>query len=391
MSDNLARSEQAAGEISTNGHSPVLRADTLNIGYGQRIVVEDLSLELLKGQITALVGPNGSGKSTLLKTLARLLKPSTGAVYLNGKAISRMPTSAVAQEIAVLPQGPVAPAGLTVGELVEQGRYPHAGPLRMLRQQDYSAISEAMRLTGMEDFAHRAARQPVGRRAAAGLDRARAGAGHPGAAAGRADHLPRHRAPAGGAGAGAAAQQREGHDRRAGAARPQPGGPLRRAHGRAQRGPDRGRRPPARRADAGPAGQRVRRPRQHHPGPERARRFVCRMRWWRRKVKGVQGAVSLPGVWGCPPITSITQHVAEGVQGSPCRGFGGVPKSLLTSTGGQKCTTALNDEQAISGRKNPNELESDFSPKGFSVRPGPCMTLGVAKSDFLIAMRSSIF
>jgi iron complex transport system ATP-binding protein len=148
-------SQPLSTTISSNGHNPVLKADSLNIGYGSRLVVEGLSLELLKGGVTALVGPNGSGKSTLLKTLARLLAPSTGVVYLNGKAISRMPTSAVAQEIAVLPQGPVAPAGLTVSELVEQGRYPHAGPLRMLRKQDYSAIGQAMKLTGMEDFAHR--------------------------------------------------------------------------------------------------------------------------------------------------------------------------------------------------------------------------------------------
>jgi iron complex transport system ATP-binding protein len=156
MNENLVRNDKAVeGNVSDNGHSPVLRADTVSIGYGQRIVVEDLSLELMKGGITALVGPNGSGKSTLLKTLARLLKPSKGDVYLNGTAISRMSTSVVAQEIAVLPQGPVAPAGLTVGELVEQGRYPHAGPLKMLRKQDYSAISEAMRLTNMVDFANR--------------------------------------------------------------------------------------------------------------------------------------------------------------------------------------------------------------------------------------------
>jgi iron complex transport system ATP-binding protein len=157
MNENLVRNDRAVeSNVSGNGNNPVLRADTVNIGYGQRIVVEDLSLELMKGGITALVGPNGSGKSTLLKTLARLLKPSTGEVYLNGTAISRMSTSVVAQEIAVLPQGPVAPAGLTVGELVEQGRYPHAGPLKMLRKQDYSAIGEAMRLTGMEEFANRA-------------------------------------------------------------------------------------------------------------------------------------------------------------------------------------------------------------------------------------------
>jgi iron complex transport system ATP-binding protein len=75
------RNDQAVeGNASANGHDPVLRADTVSIGYGQRIVVEDLSLELMKGGITALVGPNGSGKSTLLKTLARLLKPSTGEI-----------------------------------------------------------------------------------------------------------------------------------------------------------------------------------------------------------------------------------------------------------------------------------------------------------------------
>ena len=61
----------------------------------------------------------------------------------------------MAREIAILPQGPVAPAGLTVVELVEQGRYPHAGALRMLRHQDYGAIREAMELTRMSDFAHR--------------------------------------------------------------------------------------------------------------------------------------------------------------------------------------------------------------------------------------------
>src|SRR5438270_5508312 len=66
-----------------------------------------------------------------------------------------MPTAEVAREIAILPQGPVAPAGITVAELVEQGRFPHAGPLRMLRQQDHNAISEAMELTGMMEFAHR--------------------------------------------------------------------------------------------------------------------------------------------------------------------------------------------------------------------------------------------
>jgi iron complex transport system ATP-binding protein len=146
--------DQHAGP-SRNGHGPVLSAEALRIGYGEHIVVPDLSLQIERGGITALVGPNGSGKSTLLKTLARLLKPSGGAVYLDGKSITRMPTTQVAREIAILPQGPTAPAGLTVGELVEQGRYPHAGALKMLVKQDYEAISQALTLTDMVEFAHR--------------------------------------------------------------------------------------------------------------------------------------------------------------------------------------------------------------------------------------------
>jgi iron complex transport system ATP-binding protein len=136
-------------------HHHALSVIDLRVGYGDRAVIDGLALEIATGTITALVGPNGSGKSTLLKTLARLLKPSGGAVYLDGKAISSMPTAAIARELAILPQGPSAPAGLTVRELVEQGRFPHVGALRMLRHQDHAAISAALELTGMREFAHR--------------------------------------------------------------------------------------------------------------------------------------------------------------------------------------------------------------------------------------------
>jgi iron complex transport system ATP-binding protein len=138
---------------TANGHA--LRGEDLKVGYGERIVIDGLSLSIRQGEITALVGPNGSCKSTLLKAMGRLLKISGGAVYLDGVSIARLPTAAVARQIAVLPQGPVAPSGITVAELVEQGRFPHAGALRMLRQQDHAAISEALELTGMRDFAHR--------------------------------------------------------------------------------------------------------------------------------------------------------------------------------------------------------------------------------------------
>ncbi len=132
-----------------------LEAKSLAVGYGERLVIPGLSLQITMGQITALVGPNGSGKSTLLKALARITHPKGGMVYLDGRAIARMSTREVALQLAVLPQVPTAPDELTVAELVEQGRYPHAGPLRMLREQDHRAIHDALAQTNMEQLRYR--------------------------------------------------------------------------------------------------------------------------------------------------------------------------------------------------------------------------------------------
>jgi len=133
----------------------ILEAQILAVGYAEQLVIPGLSLQIAKGAITALVGPNGSGKSTLLKTLARLITPRFGTVYLDGQAIARLSTREVARQLAILPQEPSAPEELTVGELVEQGRYPYAGPLRMLREQDSRAIDEALIQTNMMKFRHR--------------------------------------------------------------------------------------------------------------------------------------------------------------------------------------------------------------------------------------------
>lgn len=139
----------------TQPQQMILEAKSLAVGYGERLVIPGLSLQIAMGQITALVGPNGSGKSTLLKALARVARPKGGMVYLDGRAIARLTTREVALQLAILPQGPTAPDELTVAELVEQGRYPHAGPLRMLREQDHVAIHEALTQTNIEQFRHR--------------------------------------------------------------------------------------------------------------------------------------------------------------------------------------------------------------------------------------------
>lgn len=136
----------------------MLSGRDLRVSFGAAPVLADLNVEFGPGTISAVVGPNGSGKSTLLRALARLLRPTAGGVYLDGEAINSLSSRAVARRLAMLPQGPSSPEGLRVRELVEQGRYPHAGPLRMLRHQDHSAVADALGMTEMEHLADR----PVG-------------------------------------------------------------------------------------------------------------------------------------------------------------------------------------------------------------------------------------
>jgi iron complex transport system ATP-binding protein len=125
-------------------------------GYAGTKVLDAVDLSPPDGQVTILIGPNGCGKSTLLKTMARILSPTRGSVLLDGKDIHTLNTKAVAASLGLLPQGPIAPEGLTVRELVGQGRFPHQSLLRQWTQQDEDAVNSAMATAGITDFADRA-------------------------------------------------------------------------------------------------------------------------------------------------------------------------------------------------------------------------------------------
>lgn len=134
---------------------PRLTGEALHAGYDARRVLNGVDIAIEEGKLTVLLGPNGSGKSTLLKTLARTLTPIRGNVYLDGKDIHRSNTREVAQCLGILPQGPVAPEGLSVKQLVGMGRFPHQGLWQKNAQQDAEAIREAMAYTHVTEFAER--------------------------------------------------------------------------------------------------------------------------------------------------------------------------------------------------------------------------------------------
>ena len=132
-----------------------LRTEKVRLGYDETVVIDGLTVAVPEGRITSVVGPNGCGKSTLLRSLARLMKPRGGAIYLDGDAISNLPTREVARHLGILPQNPSAPEGLTVRELAAQGRYPHQGWLRQWSREDERAVEKALETTGVLEFADR--------------------------------------------------------------------------------------------------------------------------------------------------------------------------------------------------------------------------------------------
>jgi len=133
-----------------------LRADMVSLGYADRTVVDRLSLAVPDRQTTVIVGANACGKSTLLRGLARLLRPTGGAVLLDGEAIHRLPTRQVARTLGLLPQSPVTPEGITVVDLVGRGRNPHRHGLQRWSPADEAAVSEALEVTGTIGLADRA-------------------------------------------------------------------------------------------------------------------------------------------------------------------------------------------------------------------------------------------
>ncbi|MEO2207640.1 ABC transporter ATP-binding protein [Paenibacillus pabuli] len=129
-----------------------LETSKLDIAYEERLIVEDLNIQIPQGKITALVGANGSGKSTILKTMARIMNPKAGSVLLDGKSIHKQSTREVAKQLAILPQNPTAPEGLTVTELVSYGRFPYQKGFGSMRAEDKRMIEWAIEVTGMTEF-----------------------------------------------------------------------------------------------------------------------------------------------------------------------------------------------------------------------------------------------
>lgn len=137
-----------------------IRLRGLTLGYGPvsaPMIVEDLDLDVPAGRVTAIIGANGCGKSTLLRGLTRQLAPRAGSMEVLGRDAARVSARDYARTVALLPQHPVAPEGMTVAQLVARGRHPHRGLLGGRAAGDDAAIASALERTDLVELAEREA------------------------------------------------------------------------------------------------------------------------------------------------------------------------------------------------------------------------------------------
>lgn len=130
----------------------ILDISNIKIGFEQKEVQKDLSFQLSKGSIVALLGENGSGKSTLIKTLSGVLPLQAGRIFINGHNFSKLNAAERSKQMAFVFTNRVEIGLLKVEEFIAFGRYPYNSWLAKMQSDDIQKVNEAIEYTGLEKF-----------------------------------------------------------------------------------------------------------------------------------------------------------------------------------------------------------------------------------------------
>ncbi|MDD2900974.1 MAG: ABC transporter ATP-binding protein [Syntrophales bacterium] len=133
----------------------MIRVETLELGYGERLVLKDLNFQVKQGEFVGLLGPNGSGKSTLLHALSGLLAPRQGKIIIRDEHLGTLSSRLRAQMLAVVPQTSDVRFPFPCLEIVLMGRYPHRQRLGSLTDEDLLWALRSMRRTTTEHLQER--------------------------------------------------------------------------------------------------------------------------------------------------------------------------------------------------------------------------------------------
>lgn len=132
-----------------------ITAKNITIKYSKQTILDDLSLKLMDGKITAILGPNGSGKSTLLKTLVGLTPHNSGHVIINNQNITSINKKELAKILSILPQSPDSPYDISIKQLVSYGRHAHSSLFKNTKNDDDFYINWALETTNLSQLANR--------------------------------------------------------------------------------------------------------------------------------------------------------------------------------------------------------------------------------------------
>jgi len=133
----------------------VLEVSDLSAGYGEKIVLRDISFTLKKGELVCLIGPNGSGKTTLIRAIGGFADVLHGEILLNGGSLLKMSLRERAKKIAVVPQNTYLEFPYRAYDVVMMGRMPYISRFRGETRDDADAVREAMEMTGTYELRER--------------------------------------------------------------------------------------------------------------------------------------------------------------------------------------------------------------------------------------------
>jgi iron complex transport system ATP-binding protein len=141
----------------------MLEVEGLSCGYGKKVVLEDVSFRVERGEFVGIIGPNGSGKTTLMRTICRLIPIKKGVVFLHGSSTKVMNRKEMAKIIAVVTQSPEEVPPFSVEEFVLLGRVPHWGRFQLFETREDTEIAEkAIALTEINHLHERGMKELSG-------------------------------------------------------------------------------------------------------------------------------------------------------------------------------------------------------------------------------------
>ena len=147
-----------SGSATPSGDDPALELDDVTVRYGDRPVLDGVSLTVRRGEFLALVGPNGAGKTTLLRVVNGLVTPDAGTVRVGGTDASALSVQERARRVATVPQETHVGFDFPVRDLVAMGRTAHRSRFARAGEADRAAVEQALDRTETTAFADR----PVG-------------------------------------------------------------------------------------------------------------------------------------------------------------------------------------------------------------------------------------